>query len=348
MKIALVGGAGLIGHTLALRMKSKGHDVLIIDALTVNNKYAVASNPLYTAMIQERMDLLRESDIPLMATDARDYNLLSVILGSFKPDCIVHLAAIAHIDRSNKDPFSTFDHNLRTLENVLDFARGQKTGHVVFFSSSTAYGDFQRPVVDETEPCNPKGIYGSLKYCGELLVKAYMETYSMPCTIIRPCALYGPRCVSGRVTQVFVEKAFKGEPITIFGDPEGRHDFTYIEDLVNGVELVITKEEAKGETFNITGAQARSMKDLANIVKIHFPDLQIDMGPPDPEKPSRGTMSNGKAFSLLGYKPNWTLEKGMAEYIGWYHRFYAVHANLRYSPRSRKAKPKPEALTALR
>lgn len=322
MKIALIGGAGLIGHSIALRMRAKGHEVLIVDPLLVNNKFALLGSPLYSAMIEERLALLSHARIPIMHVDARDYHQLCQVVGPWQPDAMVHLAAIAHIDRSNKDPFSTFDHNLRTLENTLDLARSLRSPHVVFFSSSTAYGDFRAPVIDETEPCAPKGIYGSLKYAGELLVKAYADIFDLQTTIIRPCALYGARCVSGRVTQKFIEQAIQGLPITIDGDGEGRHDFTYIADLVDGVERVLTTEAAVGETFNLTTGQARSLKELAGIVKAHFPDLVINYGPPDLEKPSRGTMSVAKAEKLLGFVPRYSLEQGMGEYIAWYRTFW--------------------------
>lgn len=322
MKIALIGGAGLIGHNIALRMKRKGHDVMIVDPLLVNNKFALTGHAVYTAMIEERLALLAAARIPIVHVDARDYHQLCNVLGPWKPDAMVHLAAIAHIDRSNKDPFSTFDHNLRTLENTLDLARSLRNPHVVFFSSSTAYGDFQAPTIDETEPCEPKGVYGTLKRCGEMMVKMYVDTYDIQATVIRPCALYGPRCVSGRVTQKFIEQAISGLPITIDGDGTGRHDFTYITDLVDGVERVLTTEAAIGETFNLTTGNARSLKDLANIVKAHFPDLVVNYGPPDLEKPSRGTMSVEKAERLLGFKPRFSLEKGMGEYIRWYQQFW--------------------------
>lgn len=316
MKISLIGGAGLIGHNIALRMKSLGHDVLVVDSLSVNNKFTV-TNPAYHVMIDERLALLRAADIPLMAVDARDYQQLSHLLGSFKPDTIVHLAAVAHIDRSNKDPFNTFDHNLRTLENALDVAVSVGTSHFVFFSSSTAYGDFQKATVDETEPCNPRGIYGSLKYAGELITRAYGDVRGLPWTIIRPCALYGPRCVSGRVTQKFIEMARAGTPLHVDGDGSGKHDFTFIEDLVNGVERVLTVDAAKGEIFNITGGHARSIQELADIVTARYP-VEVNYGEPDPEKPSRGTMSNEKARNLLGYIPQFDLETGMQLYMNWY------------------------------
>src|SRR5687768_4598791 len=124
MRIALVGGAGFIGHNLALHLKSRGAQVSIIDGLEVNNLVSLAGNvdsvpfpQLSMAIVNERLRILREKDIPLIVQDARDYHGLSHALTQVKPDAIVHLAAVSHANRSNKNPYSTFDHSLRTLEN---------------------------------------------------------------------------------------------------------------------------------------------------------------------------------------------------------------------------------------
>lgn len=247
--------------------------------------------------------------------DARDYDMLSRVAGSLKPDIIVHLAAVAHIDRANKSPWDTFDHSLRTLENSLDVARAIGAS-LVYFSSSTVYGDFSSPVVDEAEELSPVGIYGNLKLAGERMCIAYHQTYGMPVTIIRPQALYGPRCVSGRVTQVFIEKAMRGEPITIHGDGTEKHDFTCVNDLLNGMELVLENIEGL-RIYNLTGECATSLGDLAELVALRFP-TEITYGPKDPEKPARGTMSCKKIKKELGYVPSFDIETGMNLYMEWY------------------------------
>ena len=119
---------------------------------------------------------------------------------------------------------TTFDHTLRTLENSLDIAKSLDI-HLIYFSSSMAYGNFNGKSVNEETPCNPVGIYGTLKYAGELIVKAYHEVFGLPYTVIRPSALYGERCVSRRVGQIFIEQAVQGRDITINGSGEEKLDF---------------------------------------------------------------------------------------------------------------------------
>ena len=126
-KITLIGGAGFIGHNLAIYLKNKGADVSIIDSLEVNNLTSVIGNvdnlpfpELSLSIIQSRLKLLKEKNIHIHVQDARDYHELSDILNTLQPQVIVQLCAVSHANKSNKDPHSTFDHSFRTLENALD------------------------------------------------------------------------------------------------------------------------------------------------------------------------------------------------------------------------------------
>ncbi len=140
-RIALIGGAGFIGHNLALELKRLGAKPHIVDSLQVNNLGAFSNatedpnKALYVQLIYERLNAMRDANIPLHIVDARDYHALSRTLSDIKPDVIVQLAAVAHANRSNKDPYTTFDHSFRTLENALDIARSDGT-HFIYFSSS--------------------------------------------------------------------------------------------------------------------------------------------------------------------------------------------------------------------
>jgi len=323
-RIALIGGAGFIGHHLALRLKELGAEVSIIDGLQINNILAFISSDnnvdtsnLYLSFLNQRMNLLREAGVQLYIQDARDYHALSKLLSKIAPQVIVQLAAVAHANKSNKDPYSTFDHSFRTLENALDNARGN-IEHFIYFSSSMVYGHFREESVTEDTVCEPLGIYGALKFGGEKLVIAYNQVFDLPYTIIRPSALYGPRCVSRRVGQVFIESALQGKDITISGDGSDCLDFTYIDDLVSGVVNVIENEKSKNQLFNLTYGESRSVGQMADILAAHFPDVKIDYQPKDELTPDRGTLSVEKARKIIGYDPQYPLERGFVEYIKWY------------------------------
>jgi nucleoside-diphosphate-sugar epimerase len=323
LKVAIVGGAGFVGHHLALRLRESGADPHLVDSLQVNNLGAFSSTvsdpstETYEAFVYERLNALRQSAVPLHVADARDYHGLSRILNEIEPDILVHLAAVAHADRSNKDPYSTFDHSLRTLENSLDIARG-RCSQFVYFSSSMVYGNFDGQMVEESRHCEPLGIYGALKYSGEKIVIAYQQVFDLPYTIIRPSALYGERCVSRRVGQAFIENALAGRSLTVNGDGSDGLDFTYIRDLVDGVVLSLNNEQAYNQTFNLTYGEGRTLNEMISILKSEFSDLLVEHKPRDTLMPERGTLSIDKARSLLGYEPLWPLEKGFRQYLDWY------------------------------
>ncbi len=326
LRIAIIGGGGFIGHHLALELKSRGANVYVIDGLQVNNLLSLMTDgaenrELYTRMVNERLDLLREAGIDLHPQDARDYHAMSRLLDTFKPDVIVHLAAVAHAGRSNKDPFSTFDHSLRTLENALDVARGIGTKRFVFLSSSMAYGNFMTESVDEEHPLNPIGIYGALKLSGEKIVIAYQQVFGLPYTIIRPSALYGARCVSRRVGQVYIETAIKDGTLRIDGDGAERIDFTYIDDLVAGLCGAIESPAAENQIFNLTNGGSRSIKELVEVIRKDFPNVKTENVTRDNLMPFRGTLSVDKARRLFGYEPKNPIEIGIPKYIDWYRKF---------------------------
>jgi nucleoside-diphosphate-sugar epimerase len=322
-RVALIGGAGFIGHNLALELKRQGADPHVIDGLQVNNLGAFSNatgdpnKTLYLQLIHERLAALREADIPLHVVDARDYHALSRTLTDIKPEVIVQLAAIAHANRSNKDPFTTFDHSFRTLENALDIARHDGT-HFIYFSSSMVYGNFNGEAVKEERHCEPMGIYGALKYGGEKLVIAYNQVFGLPYTIVRPSALYGERCVSRRVGQAFIENALRGMTLSVNGDGSDALDFTYIGDLVAGVIRCISHPAARDQIFNMTYGDARSLKQMVELVKSELPDIVVNYQPRDALMPERGTLCMDKARELIDFKPEWPLEKGFVQYIQWY------------------------------
>ena len=325
-KILLVGGCGFIGHNLACHLKKGGNLPVVVDSLSVNNLYSldnseIVNQSLYKRILNSRINLLKKNSIQLIIQDARNYHEISSLYNSIQPDIIIHLAAVSHANRSNKDPHSTFDHSLRTLENTLDYAKAKKT-HIIYMSSSMVYGNFDKTDVDENHKCEPIGIYGTLKYAGELMIKAYQQVFDLPYTIIRPSALYGERCVSRRVGQIFIENAIQGLEININGDGEDKLDFTYIDDLVAGISECCDNENAINETFNITYGNSKKINELLAILKNKFKDIKINYKEKEKFMPERGTLNISKAKKLIGYNPLNPIEIGYSKYITWYNSFW--------------------------
>lgn len=323
-KVLIIGGCGFIGHNLALFLKKKSFDVTIFDSLSINNYFSFKKDNLpnknyYLKILKQRQDLIKKNKIKLIIGDARNYSVISKNVDALKPNYLIHLAAIAHANISNKDPYSTFDNSMRTLENTLDACRS--LGYLkrfIYLSSSMVYGNFKKKVVTEKEICEPLGIYAGLKFGCEKLVVGYNQVFKMPYTIIRPSALYGERCVSGRVVQKFVEAALKKKPLQMVGDGKEFLDFTYIDDLVQGIYLAMIKDKSLNEIFNITYGKSKSLIDLINILKKNMSNVIVKKVERDKLMPFRGTLSVKKAEKLLGYKPKFNLERGLPKLIKWY------------------------------
>ena len=328
-KICIIGGAGFIGHNLALRLVDLDFEVSIIDNLEINNLGSIEKNinnlpypSLSKKILDERINLLGKQKVKIYKTDARDHEEIVNTLGGIKPQIIVHLAAVSHANRSNKDPHTTFDNSVRTLENVLDYSRN-KVEHFIFSSSSMVYGNFKSKEVSEETDCDPIGIYGVLKHSCEKIIKSYNHVFGLPYTIVRPSALYGERCISRRVGQIFIESALNKKEILISGDGYEKLDFTYIEDLLQGFEKIITNKKSKNEIFNITYGSARSINEMTEVLKNYFPNIVIKNEQRDKLTPVRGTLSIKKAKDLIGYNPKWSLENGYPKYIQWYKDIFS-------------------------
>ena len=325
-KILLVGGSGFIGHNLALYLKKKDAKIFIVDGLSINNLYSIKdeeikNKDLYSAILNNRIDLLKNNEIELIIQDAREHQNILKVYKQIDPDIIIHLAAVSHANKSNKDPHTTFDNSLRTLENSLDYARDNKT-HIIYLSSSMVYGNFDGKEVTEETNCKPIGIYGTLKLSGENIIKAYSEVFDLPYTIIRPSALYGERCVSRRVGQIFIENAIQNLDININGSGDEKLDFTYIDDLVQGIYKSCINRNSINQTFNITFGNSRKLSELANLVKSEFPKVKINYVGREQFMPERGTLNVNKAKKLIDYSPQYKLDEGYIKYIQWYKNFW--------------------------
>lgn len=314
MRVCLIGGCGFIGHHLTEYLSRFGHEVSIIDSLGVNNILSAVHEPRYQRFLQDRLEVI-DAKAERLVCNAANYDDLSAKMVSLRPDAVIHLAAVAHAGRANEDEHSCLKNGFRTLQNTIDVCRHIGVGHVVYFSSSTVYGDWptQDYKMRERDICHPKGAYAVSKFMGEMWLRDMADRHGFDYTIIRPSALYGERCISGRVVQKLIEKALAGEPLTV---GPGKLDFTYIFDLVMGVAKVLERPTARKNTFNLTYGEARPIMDVAKIIKQEL-DCEIIEIEKDKSLPDRGTLDITRAESDLGYKPTYSLEAGVGKYLAW-------------------------------
>ena len=324
-KILLVGGCGFIGHNLALRLKKK-YKIFILDNLKINNlnskrDSSIINHKLYREILKSRLQILKKNKIQIFYKDAKNYNSYLKIYNIVRPDIIIHLAAVSHANKSNLYPRETFNNSIITLQNSLDVSR-QRKNHLIYISSSMVYGEFKKKIVNENTLCKPIGIYGNMKLACEVLVKSYNQVFKIPYTILRPSALYGERCVSRRVGQILIENAIQGKNININGTGNDKLDFTYIEDLTDGIEKCCFNKKALNQTFNLTFGNARKINDLLKILRKNFSTMKIKYKNKEKFMPTRGTLNNTKAKQLINFKPKFSIERGYLKYISWYKDFY--------------------------
>lgn len=327
-KIMLVGGMGFIGHHLALTLKNTGAKVLIVDNLQVNNIVKILADSeldstrraLYLQFITERFDLMRINGVSFESADVRNLNELTQVFDRFKPTKAVHLAAISSAVVANEMPNLAYDIQINSLRNLLSLCQMEKSSckHVCFMSSSTVYGDFESDSVDETVRPTPRGVYANGKYIGERMVREAYNLFGVNYTIIRPSALYGIRCISGRVSQKFVENALSGRPLRLEGGGKGMLDFTHIDDLTEGITRSLALPGGLNRTFNITFGNARTIADLAEIIGNVIPNVSMEQAPPAPEKPKRGTLRTDRAKEYLDFYPSRPIDSAYKEYCTWY------------------------------
>lgn len=311
-KVLITGGAGFVGSRVVKRFVDAGDSVVIFDTF---RQYIVPSPDLPPPNLMLRLrDMIQKIEIVRGDTLNKDH--LRRALNAFKPDVIVHMAALplaaVAIEHTEEANTSIVDGTLNMLEIVRDFRHPCR---FVYISSSMVYGDFATETVTEDAPKDPKEIYGSFKLCGELICRGYMKCYGMDISMVRPSAVYGPYDANQRVLQKFITKALAGEPLRIDGDGSMRLDFTYVDDTAQGIYRVATEPAARGEVFNITRGEARSLKDAVEVIRGEIPDVQVTFGEAPAYMPKRGTLDVGKARKLVGYKPEFDLTAGIQRYV---------------------------------
>jgi nucleoside-diphosphate-sugar epimerase len=315
--VLITGGAGFIGSYIARELLAKGEEVVLYDAFI---QYVSPLENQYCTHLKERFKGI-EDKITIIRGDIRNKNELRRTILKYKPECIIHLAALPLADLADTHSEEALESILHGTVNLLDILRDARfVKRFVYASSSMIYGDFLFHPADEEHPKNPKDIYGGTKLAGEILVQSYGRRYEIEYVIVRPSAVYGPTDVNRRVSQIFVENALRGEKLVLHNGGYSRLDFTYVKDLAQGFVLATYKPEAKNEVFNITRGEGRSLREYAQILQDLLPGVTIIEQPATVFRPERGALDITKARKLLGYEPQYSLEEGLREYVEYFKK----------------------------
>jgi nucleoside-diphosphate-sugar epimerase len=314
-RIIVTGGAGFIGSHVVQRLVQQGHQVRIIDAF-------MNFRSEWTDIDQSNADYRATrllSGAEVVRGNMLDAGMLRDHVTSFAPEYIIHLAALSRADIAIKQTDDAYTSILGTTKNLLECVKDAGgVQKLLYVSSSMVYGDFQECPVPEYAPTEPKEIYGGMKLAGENLVKAYSRCFGMNFTIVRPSAVYGPSDTHGRVISRFLSAAVRGQCLVAKNADETVLDFTFVEDVANGITAATFSPLAIGETFNITCGEGRSLREVIELLRLRYPKLQARFVAEKSFRPKRGALDISKARSLLGYAPSRRLEEGLLEYARQY------------------------------
>lgn len=315
--IFITGGLGFIGSYVSRKLADAGDRVVAYDLFKSFVSPLVSKR--YHKYLEHRIKSLK-GKVEVIEGDIRDSFRLREAVLKTNPDKIIHFAGLPIADISDQFPEEAISINFQGTANLLNSAVSAKSlKKIVNISSSMTYGDFKFTPAPEDHPQKPKGLYGVTKLGAEHLTRVFAERNEFNYINIRPSAVYGPTDSNRRVVQLFIEAAMSGKPIILHDGGNDKLDFTYVEDISEGIVLAVKNDKVNNETFNMTYGQGRSLKSLANIVKKHFPEAKIIHKKLDKSlrRPKRGSMDITKAKKLLGYSPAYSLEKGVAAYISY-------------------------------
>ena len=264
--------------------------------------------------MKERQSLFK-TDVITYFEDIVNAEALDKIIEIQKPDTIIHLAAFPRAKVVIQNPQLGCDVILKGLINLLESCKKHKVKRFVFISSSMIYGDFDQVNNPETASTNPIEPYGIMKLCAENLVRNYNRLYGLEYSIVRPSAVYGPYDVVDRVLSKFIVKAKADETLSINGEGLAL-DFSYVDDVADGMILCATHPKAANETFNITRSSARTLVDAGNIIINETnSNSELIVSENDGKYPKRGALDISKARDLLGFNPTVNIEEGLKQYI---------------------------------
>lgn len=330
-KILLTGGAGFIGSRLCLTLIEDNH-ILIYDNLNRNSIIKTILKENLNKSPDNSSDggntaQFKKGSISLIKGDVLDYTCLKEAVDKFRPDIVIHLAAIAGIDTVIKSPVNTMKVNIIGTYNILEAAKdyADSIERFIDFSTSEVFGSYAYKV-DEKSTTNlaPVGearwTYSVSKLAGEHLAHSYFMEYGLKAVTVRPFNIYGPGQVGEGAVHQFIVKAIKNEEIQVHGDGDQIRSWCYIDDFVDGIKLCLEKKEAVGNSFNIgnpkgtitIGMLAQLIKQLAcsksEIVYVPKNYVDVELRVPSIEK----------AASILDFKPKYDLSEGLSKTIQWY------------------------------
>ncbi len=310
-KVLVTGGAGFIGSQLSSRLLEQGREVVVLDDF--NDYYDPDFKRANIAALE------RDPGFKLVEGDIRDRALVERLYRREGVSATVHLAARAGVRPSIREPHLYVDVNELGTVNLLDAARKWGAYTFVFGSSSSVYGTNSKVPFAEDDPINrPVSPYAATKRAGELLCHTYHHLYGMKVACLRFFTVYGPRQRPEMAIYRFTERMLRGESIPMFGDGSSARDYTYIDDIVDGVVRVL-EAAPDWEIINLGGNRTTSLADLIRLIAERAGvEPRIDQLPDQPGDVPITYANVDHARELLGWRPQVAIEDGLDRFMEWY------------------------------
>jgi len=335
MKVLITGTAGFIGNRLAERLLERGEEVIGIDNL--NDYYDVSLKEARLARIKDHAGF----------TEARigieDRPAMEALFAKHKPHRVVNLAAQAGVRYSLKNPHSYIESNIVGFMNILEGCRYNDVEHLVYASSSSVYGaNTSMPFSIHNNVDHPLSMYAATKKSNELMAHTYSHLYNLPTTGLRFFTVYGPWGRPDMALFLFTKKILAGEPIDVFNYGKHRRDFTYIDDIVEGVIRTLDHVAQPNTDWNGdspdpgTGLAPYRLYNIGNnapVELMHYIKVledclgkkaEMNMLPLQPGDVPDTYADVQDLISDVGYKPDTSVEEGVANFVAWYRDFYKL------------------------
>jgi UDP-glucuronate 4-epimerase len=312
-RILATGGAGFIGSHLVDRLLATD-----VEHVTAVDDF----NDFYDPQIK-RANIRRHLEDPryqLAEVDIRNAKALNQALANKNFDCIVHLAARAGVRPSLTQPQLYNETNVNGTLNLLEFARQHDIKQFVFGSSSSVYGINAKVPFSEDDPIRqPISPYAATKGAGELLCHTYSHLYGIRCICLRFFTVYGPRQRPDLAIHKFARLISEGKPIPVFGDGITRRDYTYVDDIINGVVAAINYDKSDYEVINLGESRTVELRELISLLEKELDaHAIIDRQPPQPGDVPQTYADITRARKLLGYNPSTQIEEGLRKFVDWF------------------------------
>lgn len=321
----VTGGAGFIGFFLSKSLLEQGMKVIGFD--NMNDYYDVK-------LKEDRLAILQQFDnYTFIKGDLASKEDVESVFKTYKPQIVVNLGAQAGVRYSIDNPDAYIQSNLVGFANILEGCRHYPVEHLVYASSSSVYGGNEKvPFSTEDKVDHPVSLYAATKKSNELMAYSYSKLYQIPATGLRFFTVYGPFGRPDMAYFKFTKKILAGEPIQIYNNGDMYRDFTYVDDIVEGIENILCnppQEDAKGaryKVYNIGNNKPEKLMDyIATLEECLGVEAKKEYYPMQPGDVYRTYADVSDLMRDYGFKPDTSIKEGLSKFVAWYREYYNVH-----------------------